>query len=204
MKGNIPISELPFSEEVWLMVAVTSVRERRTKDGKPFREVSARNATGNLALRPSSPVIDEGVTCSPGGVAGPDAAGNNRRFGPSVDMGAYEFGAGQPGLVLVGTSGPDLLTGGPGNDILCGYGGGDTLNGKGGNDYLAGGNGLDRLHGGLGNDRLYGGPANDLLCAKDGSGGDYLNGGRGTDSYRADRGDVKVSVERLGNCAAGP
>src|SRR5207253_7391096 len=49
-------------------------------------------ATGNLALRPSSPVIDEGVTCSPGGVAGPDAAGNNRRFGPSVDMGAYEFG----------------------------------------------------------------------------------------------------------------
>jgi hypothetical protein len=34
MKGNIPIPELPFSEEVWLMVAITSVRERRTKDGK--------------------------------------------------------------------------------------------------------------------------------------------------------------------------
>ena len=31
MKGNIPIPELPFAEEVWLMVAVTSVRERRTQ-----------------------------------------------------------------------------------------------------------------------------------------------------------------------------
>src|SRR5436309_1124427 len=28
MKGNIPIPELPFAEEVWLMVAATSVRER--------------------------------------------------------------------------------------------------------------------------------------------------------------------------------
>ena len=51
MKGNIPIPELPFAEEVWLMVAVISVRERRTKDGRPFREVSARNATGTLALK---------------------------------------------------------------------------------------------------------------------------------------------------------
>src|SRR5436853_234172 len=50
MKGNIPIPELPFNEEVWLMVAVTSVRERRTQQGKPFRDVSARNATGSLAL----------------------------------------------------------------------------------------------------------------------------------------------------------
>ena len=49
MKGNIPIPELPLAEEVWLMVAVTSVRERRTQQGKPFREANARNATGNLA-----------------------------------------------------------------------------------------------------------------------------------------------------------
>jgi DNA polymerase elongation subunit (family B) len=51
MKGNIPIPELPFSEEVWLMVAVTSVRERRTQQGKPFRDASARNNTGSLALK---------------------------------------------------------------------------------------------------------------------------------------------------------
>lgn len=51
MKGNIPIPELPFAEEVWLMVAVTSVRERRTQQGKPFRDASARNATGNLLLK---------------------------------------------------------------------------------------------------------------------------------------------------------
>ena len=51
MKGNIPIPELPFSEEVWLMVAVTSVRERRTQQGKPFRDATARNATGNLLLK---------------------------------------------------------------------------------------------------------------------------------------------------------
>jgi predicted 3'-5' exonuclease similar to PolB exonuclease domain len=51
MKGNIPIPELPYSEEVWLMLAVTSVRERRTQQGKPFRDASARNATGSLALK---------------------------------------------------------------------------------------------------------------------------------------------------------
>src|SRR5437868_8579376 len=51
MKGNIPIPELPFAEEVWLMVAVTSVRERRTQQGKPFRDANARNATGSLPLK---------------------------------------------------------------------------------------------------------------------------------------------------------
>ncbi len=51
MKGNIPIPDLPFAEEVWLIVAVTSVRERRTQQGKPFRDASARNATGSLALK---------------------------------------------------------------------------------------------------------------------------------------------------------
>jgi 3'-5' exonuclease len=51
MKVNIPIPELLFEEEVWLMVFVTSVREGRTKQGKPFRDVSARNSTGSLALK---------------------------------------------------------------------------------------------------------------------------------------------------------
>src|SRR5216684_3017166 len=72
MKGNIPIPELPSSEEVWLMVAVTSVRERRTQQGKPFREASARNATGTLALKIWADVLEAREDLKPGlwGVTG--------------------------------------------------------------------------------------------------------------------------------------
>src|SRR6185295_18484673 len=72
MKGNIPIPELPFAEEVWLMVAVISVRERRTKDGRPFREVSARNPTGTLALKVWAEVLEGREELRPGlwGVTG--------------------------------------------------------------------------------------------------------------------------------------
>lgn len=51
MKGNIPISELMPGEPLWLIVLITSVRERKTQQGKPFYEAAARNATGTLALR---------------------------------------------------------------------------------------------------------------------------------------------------------
>ena len=72
MKGNIPIPELPLSEEVWLRVAVTSVRERRTQQGKPFRDVSARNATGNVALKIWADVMEGRDPMRPGlwGVTG--------------------------------------------------------------------------------------------------------------------------------------
>src|SRR3989440_8277770 len=72
MKGNIPITELPFNEEVWLMVFVTSVRERRTQQGKPFRDVSARNATGNLTLKIWAEVLEGREEMKPGlwGVTG--------------------------------------------------------------------------------------------------------------------------------------
>src|ERR1700682_4729912 len=72
MKGNIPIPELPFSEEVWLMVAVTTVRERRTQQGKPFRDASARNPTGNLALKIWAEVLEGREEFRPGlwGVTG--------------------------------------------------------------------------------------------------------------------------------------
>jgi hypothetical protein len=66
MKGNIPIPELPFSEEVWLMVAVTSVRERRTQQGKPFRDASARNATGSIALKIWADVLEGREKLKPG------------------------------------------------------------------------------------------------------------------------------------------
>ncbi len=72
MKGNIPIPELPFSEEVWLMVAVISVRERRTQQGKPFRDAGARNATGSLALKVWGEVLEGREDLKPGlwGVTG--------------------------------------------------------------------------------------------------------------------------------------
>ena len=72
MKGNIPIPELPFAEEVWLIVAVTSVRERRTQQGKPFRDASARNATGSLALKVWAEVLEGREELKPGlwGVTG--------------------------------------------------------------------------------------------------------------------------------------
>jgi hypothetical protein len=72
MKGNIPIPELPFAEEVWLMVVVTSVRERRTQQGKPFREANARNPTGSLALKIWADVLEGREDLKPGlwGVTG--------------------------------------------------------------------------------------------------------------------------------------
>src|SRR5919106_2994159 len=66
MRGNIPIPELPFAEEVWLMVAVTSVRERRTQQGKPFRDANARNATGSLLLKIWGEVLEGREDLRPG------------------------------------------------------------------------------------------------------------------------------------------
>src|SRR5437867_6814626 len=72
MKGNIPIPDLPRADEVWLMVAVTSVRERRTQQGKPFRDASARNVSGRLALKIWGEVLEGRAELKPGlwGVTG--------------------------------------------------------------------------------------------------------------------------------------
>lgn len=51
MRANIPIPELPHGEELWLILLVTSVRERRTQQGRLYYDVSARNATGSIFLR---------------------------------------------------------------------------------------------------------------------------------------------------------
>jgi hypothetical protein len=51
MRGNIPIPEIPHAEDLWLMVVITSVREKRTQQGKRFADATARNATGSLALK---------------------------------------------------------------------------------------------------------------------------------------------------------
>lgn len=162
-------------------------------------------AVGNLRLKSSSPVIDKGVVCSPGGVADPDAVGKHRLAGKSVDLGAYERGAKKPtGEVQLGGNGAggDLLVGTDGADILCGNGGRDFIDGAGGNDYLDGGTSSDTIIGGLGSDVLFGRDGNDRLCTRDGvKGNDRLNGGKGHDEYRIDANDVRVAVEVKGDCA---
>ena len=66
MKGNIPIPELAYGEDVWLMVVVTSVRERRTQQGKLFCEAQARNATGSLILKIWSEALEAWKEIKPG------------------------------------------------------------------------------------------------------------------------------------------
>ena len=157
---------------------------------------------GNLRLKPSSALIDQGVTCSPGGVVNVDAAGHGRLAGASVDIGAFERGAAAPtGVALVGGPSEDDLTGTAGADILCGMGGGDVLRGAGGADFLDGGaGGSDFIVGGSGPDRLRGGTGNDCIDARDGRGTDIVDGGGGTDHARTDPGDSLVRVEIRGPC----
>ena len=66
MRGNIPIPEIPLGEDLWLIVLVTSVRERRTQQGRLFCDVSARNATGTLALKIWGEVLDKQKGIKPG------------------------------------------------------------------------------------------------------------------------------------------
>jgi hypothetical protein len=66
MKGNIPIPELTIGEEVWLIVVVSSVRERRTQQGKLFCDGQARNATGALNLKIWGEAIETWKELKPG------------------------------------------------------------------------------------------------------------------------------------------
>ncbi len=66
MRGNIPIPEIPLGEELWLMVVITSVREKRTQQGKRFCDATARNATGSLALKIWGETLDAWKEIKPG------------------------------------------------------------------------------------------------------------------------------------------
>ncbi len=66
MRGNIPIPEIPHGEELWLMVVVTSVREKRTQQGKRFCDATARNATGSLPLKIWGETLDAWKEIKPG------------------------------------------------------------------------------------------------------------------------------------------
>ena len=72
MRGNIPIPEIPLGEDLWLMVLVTSVRERRTQQGRLFCDASARNASGSIALKIWGEVLETQKEIKPGlwGVTG--------------------------------------------------------------------------------------------------------------------------------------
>jgi hypothetical protein len=158
-------------------------------------------AAGNLQLRSTSPLIDEGQVCTPGGIANPDAAGRHRLLGPTVDIGAYERGAPvAEGIVHVGDDTAESIPGTEGRDILCGYGARDVMRGHAAGDYIDGGTGPDVIFGDSGADRMFGRSGGDLMCARDGNGNDLVNGGDGTDSFRTDAGDTRISLETRHSC----
>ena len=66
MRGNIPIPEIPHGEDLWLIVLVTSVRERRTQQGRLFCDASARNATGGITLKIWGEILETQKEIKPG------------------------------------------------------------------------------------------------------------------------------------------
>lgn len=72
MRGNIPIPELPHAEDVWLILLITSIRDRRTQQGKRFCDALARNATGSISLKIWGETLEAWQEIKPGlwGVTG--------------------------------------------------------------------------------------------------------------------------------------
>jgi hypothetical protein len=66
VRANIPIPEIPHGEDLWLILLVTSVRERRTQQGRLYYDVSARNATGSIFLRIWDEVAGSETQIQPG------------------------------------------------------------------------------------------------------------------------------------------
>jgi DNA polymerase elongation subunit (family B) len=66
MRGNIPIPDIPHGEDLWLMVLITNVRERRTQQGRLFYDCTARNASGSITLRLWEEILEGQQQISPG------------------------------------------------------------------------------------------------------------------------------------------
>jgi len=66
MRGNIPIPDIPYAEDLWLMVVITSVKEKRTQQGRRFADAVARNATGTLPLKIWGETLDVWKEIKPG------------------------------------------------------------------------------------------------------------------------------------------
>ncbi|MCL6285092.1 endonuclease/exonuclease/phosphatase family protein [Ruegeria sp. 2012CJ41-6] len=104
--------------------------------------------------------------------------------------------------VILGFKGRDQLFGQDGNDVIFGGRGRDLIEGGDGDDTLSGGRGRDTILGGEGDDFIFAGPGRDVI--EGGAGDDLLNGGRGRDSFvfEGDFGDdtvlcFKVNVDEL-------
>lgn len=66
MLGNIPIPELPNDENVWLILFVSAIRDRRDPQGRGYKEVYARNSTGTLTIRIWNESIEQLGQIKPG------------------------------------------------------------------------------------------------------------------------------------------
>jgi hypothetical protein len=66
MRGNVPIPEIPDDEDVWLIVVVSSIRQRRTQQGESFAEAVARNVSGSLDLKFLSETLQAGLQLKAG------------------------------------------------------------------------------------------------------------------------------------------
>jgi hypothetical protein len=121
-----------------------------------------------------------------------------------VTFGFFSCPRNNPGGIIAGGPGNDVLTGTPGDDLIVGGDGDDVLNGGGGDDIIVGGAGNDTILGGPGDDCILGEDGADLLLGGDGNdtlfglagddamsggpGDDLLDGGAGSDSLRGDDG----------------
>ena len=70
MRGNLPIPEIPHGEDIWLVVLVTSIRSRRTQQGRLYCDATGRNSTGSIPLKIWDEVLDEQGELKPFGVTG--------------------------------------------------------------------------------------------------------------------------------------
>ena len=92
----------------------------------------------------------------------------------------------KPGVVTVGTKGPDVILGTSGNDIIKGRGGRDLICSGAGADSVYGGKGRDYIDLGGGADKATGGSGHDFIAG--GNGNDVIRGKRGNDEIRAEGG----------------
>lgn len=105
-------------------------------------------------------------------------------------------------LVIIGTSGNDVIDVEKIKTALCngGYGtdcsGGVVVDAGDGNDEIRGSSGNDVLRGGNGNDKISGGGGDDVICGeggeddlRGGDGNDTITGGPGDDILRGGAGD---------------
>jgi hypothetical protein len=60
MKGNIPITELPLGQDVWIVVFISSIHKKRTQQGKTYCDAHAINSTGSISLKIWSETLERG------------------------------------------------------------------------------------------------------------------------------------------------